>query len=815
MVTGKNTGSATASLIILLVSSSSCLINAQDITYPSVAHHPNSWINVPVFNFGFWDSAGVTPILASGTYVCGFHCESSKGKCLFAVSIFQINSSISPKIVWSANRNNPVKLRATLQLSGKGYLILQDLDGTPVWNTNTTGKFVSGLKLSEEGNLVLFDRNNETVWQSFDHPTDTLVPGQALVPGQKLTANVSTSNSSAGLYSVALTNDSLIAFLEPDPQQVYFGPLRVKHMNQGNIKVQYLNGSFDRFLLPSTSAAQFIQLGSDGHLRAYQLRESKWEPVSDLLINYTGACGFPLVCGEYGVCSAGSCTCPKAEGNESLLYFSKVSEGCHENIPVSCKPSDLHSHSLLELKDYDYFNFIPHIKNTDREHCTKACLQNCSCKAAIYRQQLNSSNGYCCLLSKIFSFKRKEENITDYNSLSYIKVQNPPYTFFAREKGPKSIAAILGSTLGVLFTLFLVVSIFFLRGNKIDLKAVENASRGNKKKDSKAVGKRSTRFSFEDLKSMTENFSAKLGEGGFGSVFYGTLPDGSKIAVKRLDGPGHFRKSLLAEVETLGSVHHINLVTLIGFCAEKSHWLLVYEYMHNGSLDKWIFPKDRELRLSWNLRRKIILDIARGLAYLHEGWTQKILHLDIKPQNILLDENFNAQLADFGLSKVIARDQDKAFTTMRGTPGYMAPEWSSAVITEKVDVYSFGIVVLEILCGRRNVDRSQSEEEMHLLSLFRQKAEEGKLLDLVDELAEDMQPNEAEVVKMMRIAAWCLQVDYTRRPSMTDVLRVLEGFMDVKPNLIYDFLNPQAPAAPCIRAGTTSVATPSILSGPR
>ncbi|KAK6259315.1 hypothetical protein SCA6_013789 [Theobroma cacao] len=467
MVIGNNTGSATAFLIILLVSSSSCLINAQDIAYPSVAYLPNSWINVPVFDFGFWDSAGVTPILISGTFVCGFHCESSDGQCLFAVSIFQI---------YTLN----------------GDLILQDLDGTPVWNTNTAGKFVSGLKLSEEGNLVLFDGNNETVWQSFDHPTDTLVPGQALVCGQKLTANVSPSNSSAGLYSLALINDSLIAFLEPDAQRVYFGPLRVKHMIQGNNKVQYVNGSFDRFLLPSTSAAQFIQLESDGHLRAYQLRESKWKPVSDLLINYTGACGFPLLCGEYGVCSAGSCTCPKAEGNESVLYFSQASEersnlGCHQNIPLSCEPPDLHSHSLLELKDYDYFNFIPHIKNTDRENCKETCLQNCSCKAAIYRQQRNSSNGYCCLLSKIFSFKRDEENINDYNSFSYIKVQHTrstsaapgPSTSSAQEKGSRRKAAVLGSTLGVLFTLLLVVGIFFLRGNKIDLKAVKNTLRRN------------------------------------------------------------------------------------------------------------------------------------------------------------------------------------------------------------------------------------------------------------------------------------------------------------------------------------------------
>ncbi|XVE83573.1 hypothetical protein DITRI_Ditri16bG0097700 [Diplodiscus trichospermus] len=215
--------------------------------------------------------------------------------------------------------------------------MLHDQDGTVVWNTNTAGKFVSRLNLTEGGNLVLYGRNNEKVWQSFDHPTDALVPGQALVSGQKLTAQLSTSNSSAGLYSLAVMNDSLIAFLEPDAQQVYFGPLK------------------------------FIQLGSDGHLRAYQLRESKWEQVSDLLISYTGACGFPLMCGEYGICSFGKCGCP-------TYYFNQVSEnnpdlGCAVYLPLSCKPSDFPYHDLLELKDIDYFSFVPHIENATRNKC--------------------------------------------------------------------------------------------------------------------------------------------------------------------------------------------------------------------------------------------------------------------------------------------------------------------------------------------------------------------------------------------------------------------------------------------------------------
>ncbi|GLT61794.1 hypothetical protein SLA2020_344760, partial [Shorea laevis] len=325
----------------------------------------------------------------------------------------------------------------------------------------------------------------------------------------------------------------------------------------------------------------------------------------------------------------------------------------------------------------------------------------------------------------------------------------------------------------------------------------------------------STRFSYEELKDITNNFSNKLGEGGFGCVFQGTLPDSTQVAVKCLDGFGPVKKSFIAEVETIGSIHHFNLVGLVGFCAEKVRMLLVYEYMCNGSLDQWIYCGDKLLVLGWQCRRKMIVDIAKGLAYLHEGCRQKIIHLDIKPQNILLDENFNAKVSDFGLSKLVGREQSQVVTTMRGTPGYMAPEWLNSVITEKVDVYSFGIVVLEILCGRKNVDRSQPEEDVHLVSLFKRKVEDGELLDLVDKYNEEMQSHATGVVEMMKLAACCLQVEYARRPSMSIVVNFLEGKMDDENK--YDFSNPPVPAEVETLGHQTDTATliPSVLSGPR
>ncbi|KAJ0669775.1 putative protein kinase RLK-Pelle-SD-2b family [Helianthus annuus] len=236
--------------------------------------------------------------------------------------------------------------------------------------------------------------------------------------------------------------------------------------------------------------------------------------------------------------------------------------------------------------------------------------------------------------------------------------------------------------------------------------------------------------------------------------------------------------------------------------------------MSNGSLDKWIYLGVREHILEWECRKKIILDIAKGLAYLHEDCRQKIVHLDIKPQNILLDNDFNAKVSDFGLSKLIDKNQSEVMTTIKGTPGYLAPEWRSSVITEKVDVYSFGIVLLEILCGRKVFDRSQPEESRHLLFVFEKSWEQGTLLDMVDRQSEDMQVHSTEVAEMMKMTAWCLQTNFKRRPSMSSVVKVLEGGMDVESKLDYDFIDPIIQEEDGDGQYFTQMSA-SLLSGPR
>ncbi|XBI14690.1 hypothetical protein VPH35_057238 [Triticum aestivum] len=297
------------------------------------------------------------------------------------------------------------------------------------------------------------------------------------------------------------------------------------------------------------------------------------------------------------------------------------------------------------------------------------------------------------------------------------------------------------------------------------------------------------RFTFQQLKAATEQFANKLGEGGFGSVFKGQIAD-ERIAVKRLDRAGQGKREFSAEVQTIGSIHHINLVRLIGFCAEKSHRLLVYEYMPKGSLDRWIYHRhdNDSPPLNWSTRYKIITHIAKGLAYLHEECMKKIAHLDVKPQNILLDDNFNAKLSDFGLCKLIDRDMSQVFTRMRGTPGYLAPEWLTSQITEKADVYSFGVVVMEVISGRKNLDNSRSEESIHLITQLEEKVKNNRLVELIDNKSNDMLAHKQDVIEMMKLAMWCLQIDCKRRPKMSEVVKVLEGAMNAESNIDHNFV---------------------------
>ncbi|KAJ1394946.1 Serine-threonine/tyrosine-protein kinase, catalytic domain [Sesbania bispinosa] len=284
------------------------------------------------------------------------------------------------------------------------------------------------------------------------------------------------------------------------------------------------------------------------------------------------------------------------------------------------------------------------------------------------------------------------------------------------------------------------------------------------------------RYSYKEIKVMAKGFKDKLGEGGFGSVFKGNLRSGPCVAIKMLSKSKGNGQDFISEVATIGRIHHLNVVQLIGFCVEGSKRALVYEFMPNGSLDKFIFSKEGSMHLSYDKIYDISIGVAHGIAYLHHGCEMKILHFDIKPHNILLDENFTPKVSDFGLAKLYS--VDNSFVTMtaaRGTIGYMAPELfykNFGGVTYKADVYSFGMLLMEMASKRKNLN-PHVEHSSQLYFPFWIYDQLGKEEEIE---MEDVTEEEKKMVKKMIIVAlWCIQLKPDDRPSMRKVVEMLEG----------------------------------------
>lgn len=296
-----------------------------------------------------------------------------------------------------------------------------------------------------------------------------------------------------------------------------------------------------------------------------------------------------------------------------------------------------------------------------------------------------------------------------------------------------------------------------------------------------------TKFRHRELEEATDGFRALLGRGGSGSVYKGILSDGTAVAVKRIDGEERGEKAFKSEVAAIASVQHVNLVRLLGYCiASTGPRFLVYDFVFNGSLDNWIFPKIRANQrsgcLTWDLRCRVALDVAKALSYLHHDCRSCILHLDVKPENILVDENYRALVTDFGLSKLKGREESRVVTTIRGTRGYMAPEWLlENGISEKCDVYSYGMVLLEMIGGRRCISvlekgHDSKKKFQFFPRIVVDKLKEGKLMEVVDDrLLEDGGVEERELRRMVGVALWCIQEKPKTRPTMAAVVEMLEG----------------------------------------
>ncbi|KZV33959.1 serine/threonine-protein kinase [Dorcoceras hygrometricum] len=284
-------------------------------------------------------------------------------------------------------------------------------------------------------------------------------------------------------------------------------------------------------------------------------------------------------------------------------------------------------------------------------------------------------------------------------------------------------------------------------------------------------------FKYQTLKKATKNFNQSnlLGRGGFGPVYLGKLEDGRAVAVKKLSAEksSQGESEFLAEVNMITSIQHKNLVRLLGCCSDGDQRLLVYEHMKNGSLEKIIYGTDGFF-LSWNIRFQIILGIGRGLQYLHEDAHIRIVHRDIKASNILLDEKFQPRIGDFGLARFFPEDQAYLSTKFAGTLGYTAPEYAiRGELSEKADIYSFGVLVLEIISCRQNTDLCLPSEMQYLPEYAWKLYERSMLHDLIDSRLRNDDAVEKDVLQVIQVAFLCLQPEADSRPPMSEIVAML------------------------------------------
>ncbi|KAI7985092.1 L-type lectin-domain containing receptor kinase S.1 [Camellia lanceoleosa] len=357
-----------------------------------------------------------------------------------------------------------------------------------------------------------------------------------------------------------------------------------------------------------------------------------------------------------------------------------------------------------------------------------------------------------------------------------INTTNLPVFSLETSSSSLSPGAIAGITIGSVFVLILCLSVcyyWFCGKNKMKEQEYDDDEI-----EDWELEYWPHRFSYEELILATKGFSENelLGAGGFGRVYKGTLPNDTQVAVKCVshDSKQGLRE-FMAEISSMGRLQHKNLVQMRGWCRKGNELMLVYDYMPNGSLNRWIFDKPKKL-MNWEGRRRVLSDVAEGLNYLHHGWDQVVIHRDIKSSNILLDNDMRGRLGDFGLAKLYTHGEAPNTTRVVGTLGYLAPELATvAAPTAASDVYSFGVVVLEVVCGRRPIEPSKDrEEEVVLIDWVREKYVERRVWEAADERIKGEYKVE-DVEAVLKLGLACCHPDPLHRPTMREVVAVLVG----------------------------------------
>ncbi|KAK3162141.1 hypothetical protein QOZ80_1BG0085980 [Eleusine coracana subsp. coracana] len=764
-----------------------------------------------------------TLISSKGLYALGFFSPSGADDGRTYLGIWYANIPGPMTVVWVANRQDPVlNSPAVLQLSAGGRLVILDGKNDTVWSspaptrTVITGRATA--RLLDSGNFILSSDGSgsddqSVAWQSFDYPTDTLLPGMKLGVDSRagITRNItswrSPSDPSPGDYTFKLVSGGLPQFFlvqQGGTKRIYTsGPWNgdiltgVPYLKSKDLTFKVVYSPDETYYSyairdPSLFSRLLVVNSNDGlgQLRRFSLNNGAW---NNFWYYPTDQCDFYAKCGPFGYCDpdrSPPCSCLPGFVPRSLDQWSKKdwSAGCVRNTNLSCDGGDgFWVESRMKLPQAtDAAVYM----GMNLDQCRQACLSNCSC-GAYAAANMSGGVGVGCVIWTVDLLDMRQYPIvvqdvyirlaqSEIDALNAAAADNGPPT----HKSKLIIIIIVASVAGALFLLTAVACCCFWmnkgrRKGQIDTASslppstvdhglpyrvrshpapspVRNEHLGDLYENRRYTGKDVDLplFDLDVILDATDNFAEhnKIGSGGFGPVYVGNLEDGQQVAVKRLSrGSTQGIREFMNEVKLIAKLQHRNLVRLLGCCTDNDERILVYEYMHNQSLDTFIFDEGKRRFLKWKKRYEIILGIAR----------------------------------DFGIARMFGGDQTTAYTAkVIGTYGYMSPEYAmDGIISMKSDVFSFGVLVMEIVSGKRNRGSYEPELDVNLLGYAWMLWKEGRGVELLDE-AISGSFHHSKLMRCIQVALLCVESQPRNRPLMSAVVTMLtsENVVLAEPN---------------------------------
>ncbi|XP_057984191.1 G-type lectin S-receptor-like serine/threonine-protein kinase CES101 [Malania oleifera] len=721
-------------------------------------------------------------VSAGGKFKFGFFRPRASTNCYVAIWLnAEVAGSEDKQVVWVANRNTPISDTSedlqlqiardgTLQVScGRGRLFILN----PKLQQGNTSANVT-VTLLDSGNLVVgeFGSNGnktQVFWESFDEPTDTLLPGMKLGfnlrtgRNRTLSSWMSRDVPTPGVFTLGLDPGGSRQLILWWHQSVYWS------------SGLWENGRFEYLIPFGGHNFSYVSNGYESYFY-YSAGEGIFFPR--MVMNFLGQV---LV------------------GNGTKTQLSTViscstyptNYGCVEQkLPTCRSPRDwidgrkesVHGHRFELMESSNELGFID---------CQAKCLKNCSCVA--FNSKNDDGTG-CEILGMGMG-------LTDYSRVEDVYIVQSQTLIEVKEFAGRNPASMikwwmwLSIAAGASGTLLLCTACYIkwrkLRAkgdNRIEQWTMFNELRGNatlsiccgiwKKHEKTGKSNHELRlFSLDSIAAATDNFSTtnKLGQGGFGPVYKGNLLDGQEVAIKRLEkSSGQGLLEFQNEIILIAKLQHTNLVRLLGCCVQGEEKVLIYEYMANKSLDFFLFDPCRRKLLDWKTRFNIVEGIAQGLVYLHKFSRLKVIHRDLKASNILLDENMNPKISDFGIARIFEWNEAEANTKrVVGTYGYMSPEYAmKGIVSVKTDVFSFGVLLVEIVTGKKIIrSHDHTEHPVNLIGNAWQCWKDGRALELKDPTLDDSCHN--EVLKCIHVGLLCVQDRAKDRPTMPDVVSML------------------------------------------